>query len=298
LFVSYLLRTIDFQSHSGKSGVPGVNRKDLHALTVRLPGSTEEQCAIAAALSDVDELLRVLTRLIVKKRNLKQASMQQLLAGHARLPGFSGEWVTSNLGDKALKVGSGITPTGGSRVYRESGRPFIRSRNVGWGELLLDDIVFIDDETHNAFSSTEIEIGDVLLNITGASIGRSAVADSRLDGGNVNQHVCIIRPKPEELQPNFLKYVLLSGPGQKHVASFQAGGNRQGLNFAQIRSMKLRLPPFPEQNAIAHSLSDMDAEIAALERRVRKTEALKKGMMQELLTGSTRLVSTSLGREG
>ena len=93
---------------------------------------------------------------------------------------------------------------------------------------------------------------DVLLNITGASIGRSTVADSRIVGGNVNQHVCIIRVKPDELNPVLLNQYLISEHGQKQIDSFQAGGNRQGLNFGQIRSFKITLPPTEgEQTRIA-----------------------------------------------
>ena len=120
---------------------------------------------------------------------------------------------TKCLGDVAQKVGSGITPTGGERVYRSDGRPFVRSQNVGWGELKLDDIAFISDETHATFPATELRAGDVLLNITGASIGRCAVADGRLAGGNVNQHVCIIRTIPSALEPRYLSYYLLSEAG-------------------------------------------------------------------------------------
>jgi type I restriction enzyme S subunit len=106
-------------------------------------------------------------------------------------------WIPTSIGDKALKVGSGITPTGGDKVYKREGRPFLRSQNVGWGNLLLDDIAFIDEATHETFKSTEISADDVFLNITGASIGRSALADRRVERGNVNQHVCIIRAERE-----------------------------------------------------------------------------------------------------
>jgi type I restriction enzyme S subunit len=89
------------------------------------------------------------------------------------------DWIISRIGDEAIKVGSGITPTGGETVYQREGRPFLRSQNVGWGTLLLDDIAYISDEIHESFITTEIEVDDVFLNITGASIGRSAVADTR-----------------------------------------------------------------------------------------------------------------------
>ena len=202
-----------------------------------------------------------------------------------RFPEFRGAkgWTGEKLRSKTKKVGSGITPTGGEKNYKRSGRPFVRSQNIGWGELLLDDVAFIDEETHNSFSSTQIDVFDVLLNITGASIGRSAVADARIEGGNVNQHVCIIRVKPDELSPYFLNQYFNSHDGQKQVDSFQAGGNRQGLNFEQIRSFLIPLPAvFAEQQKIAECLSSVDELMAAQARKVDALKTHKKGLMQQL----------------
>ncbi len=199
-------------------------------------------------------------------------------------------WKSVILGDLTTKIGSGITPRGGSSNYLEYGRPFVRSQNVGWGNLLLDDLVYIDEETHRSFSATELEEGDVLLNITGASIGRTAVVSDSLFGGNVNQHVCIIRVDQAHTIPQFINYVLLSSLGQKQIDSFQAGGNRQGLNFSQVRSIKIDLPPTrAEQEAIAGALSDADALIESLEQLLTKKRQIKQGAMQELLTGKRRL---------
>ncbi|MDP2144298.1 MAG: restriction endonuclease subunit S, partial [Gallionella sp.] len=200
------------------------------------------------------------------------------------------DWEVAALGDLTAKIGSGITPTGGQRVYRSYGRPFMRSQNVGWGSLLLDDVAFIDESTHSTFADTEVQADDVFLNITGASIGRSAVADSRLVGGNVNQHVCIIRTDERKLVPRFLNMFLLSAGGQRQIDSFQAGGNRQGLNFGQVRSMRVPLPPTEaEQRAIAAALSDVDALLGGLDRLIAKKHDLKHAAMQQLLTGQTRL---------
>ncbi len=199
------------------------------------------------------------------------------------------DWQIDLIGNKTSRVGSRITPTGGEKVYKDGGRPFLRSQNVGWGNLMLDDIAFIDDETHGTFSATEIEADDVFLNITGASIGRSAVADSRVAGGNVNQHVCIIRTITSQLDPNFTNYFLLSNFGQRQIDSFQAGGNRQGLNFEQIRSFQLPIPPLLEQRAIATALSDVDTLLAQLDQLIAKKRDLKQATMQQLLTGQTRL---------
>ena len=199
------------------------------------------------------------------------------------------DWGVKTLGEKTTKIGSGITPTGGEKVYKSEGRPFLRSQNVGWGNLILEDVAYIDDEIHNTFKATEIEKNDVFLNITGASIGRSTIADERVETGNVNQHVCIIRTIENELNPKFLNYFLLSKKGQKQIDSFQAGGNRQGLNFRQIKSFQIPTPPLPEQQAIASALSDVDALITALEQLITKKRNIKQGAMQQLLTGEKRL---------
>jgi type I restriction enzyme S subunit len=194
------------------------------------------------------------------------------------------DWELKQLGDLTVKIGSGITPKGGEKVYKSTGKPFIRSQNVGWGSLILDDIVFIDEGTHKSFQSTEIKDGDVFLNITGASIGRSAVSVESVKGGNVNQHVCIIRPDRNLLNPGFLNSFLLSIQGQKLIDSYQAGGNRQGLNFEQIKSFKIALPPLPEQKTIAHVLGLMDSAINTNNRLIAQKELQKKWLMHQLLS--------------
>lgn len=199
------------------------------------------------------------------------------------------DWECGRLGGLTTRVGSGITPSGGERVYVTEGRPFLRSQNVGWGVLDLADLAFITDKIHASFVASEVEEGDVLLNITGASIGRSAVADSTVARGNVNQHVCEIRTDPKRLDPYFLNSYLLSAAGQKQIDSFQAGGNRQGLNYSQIRSFLIPRPPLSEQRAIAAALSDVDELLAALEALIAKKRAVKQAAMQQLLTGKSRL---------
>ncbi len=179
---------------------------DFVAMPLPAPSLPEQQ-KLADCLSSVDELIAAQARQVDALKTHKKALMQQLFPREGetvprlRFPEFrdAGEWKAQELGPKTTKVGSGITPSGGDKNYKRTGRPFMRSQNVGWGSLLLDDVAFIDEETHRSFSSTEIEASDVLLNITGASIGRSAVADMRIIGGNVNQHVCIIRSKTGEL---------------------------------------------------------------------------------------------------
>ena len=196
---------------------------------------------------------------------------------HLRFPEFSGEWEKHTIGELAIKVGSGVTPKGGETVYKKEGHPFVRSQNVGLGVLLLEDIAYIDDTTHIRQKNTELQIDDVLLNITGASIGRSAVVNEQIAGGNVNQHVCIIRTK-DNLVSSFLCNFLLSNYGQKQIDSFQAGGNRQGLNFEQIKSIKIGIPCVKEQSKIAKTLQLLDERIATQNKIIEKLESLIKGI--------------------
>ena len=214
-----------------------------------------------------------------------------------RFPEFTEEWKETKIGDITSKVGSGVTPKGGSAVYKTSGHLFIRSQNVGNGRFLLDDVAYIDEATHKKQINTELKDGDVLLNITGASIGRTTVVNKNVEGGNVNQHVCIIRLL-EDYSPNYICNYLLSYGGQKQIDSFQAGGNREGLNFEQIRSIKFSIPSFREQSKIASLLSLLEERIAtqnkiiedlkklkvAITQKISKDNSNRKVMLSELLT--------------
>ena len=194
-----------------------------------------------------------------------------------RFPEFTEEWKKTKIGDITSKVGSGVTPKGGSAVYKTSGHLFIRSQNVGNGCFLLDDVAYIDEATHKKQINTELKEGDVLLNITGASIGRTTVVNKNIEGGNVNQHVCIIRLL-EDFSPNYICNYLLSYGGQKQIDSFQAGGNREGLNFEQIRSIKFSVPSFKEQSKIASLLSLLDERIATQSKIIEDLKKLKSAI--------------------
>ena len=199
-----------------------------------------------------------------------------------RFPEFTEEWKKTKIGDITSKVGSGVTPKGGSAVYKTSGHLFIRSQNVGNGRFLLDDVAYIDEATHKKQINTELKDGDVLLNITGASIGRTTVVNKNVEGGNVNQHVCIIRLL-EDYSPNYICNYLLSYGGQKQIDSFQAGGNREGLNFEQIRSIKFSIPSFREQSKIASLLSLLEERIATQNKIIEDLKKLKVAIRDKQL---------------
>lgn len=197
------------------------------------------------------------------------------------------EWPVISLGSATVKVGSGITPKGGESAYLPSGIPLIRSQNVLWGKLDLGEVAFIPKEQHESMSGTKVQYRDVLLNITGASIGRSCVFEEKGQEANVNQHVCIIRPT-DTLDPSYLCAILLSAIGQKQIDSYQGGGNREGLNFEQIRNFIIPLPPLREQRKIAVILSAWNHALEKIEALIDTKERFKRGLMQTLLTGKKR----------
>lgn len=290
-WLHYSLDLLNLNRFATGQAQPGLSVDVLENVALTIPPLEAEQQKIASCLSSLDDLITAQAKKIDLLKTYKKGLMQQLFPREGetqprlRFPEFrgDGEWEESELGPKVTKVGSGVTPSGGDRNYKPTGRPFVRSQNVGWGSLLLDDVAYIDEVTHASFDSTEILDRDVLLNITGASIGRSALADERIAGGNVNQHVCIIRTKPNELSPLFLNQYLISPRGQKRINSFQAGGNRQGLNFAQIRSLAIPLPTTSsEQYHIARCLSSLDALTATEIRNLEALKTHKKGLMQGL----------------
>ncbi|HOG49853.1 MAG TPA: restriction endonuclease subunit S [Lentisphaeria bacterium] len=276
---------------TGTSGsMKNITKPAVLELEIAAPSFTEQQ-KIADCLASLDELITLEAQKLNTLKTHKKGLMQQLFPAEGetlpklRFPKFrdAGGWEQRELGPLTTKVGSGITPTGGDKNYNTEGRTFVRSQNVGWGELILNDVAFIDEGTHQSFAGTEIQLSDVLLNITGASIGRSAVADARIAGGNVNQHVCIIRVRQGELHPVLLNQFLISEHGQKQIDSFQAGGNRQGLNFAQIRSFSIPLPPTEnEQCRIADCLVSLDDLISAQAQKLAALKTHKKGLMQQL----------------
>ena len=206
---------------------------------------------------------------------------KKLNVPNLRFPEFEGEWEKCKLGELTTKVGSGSTPKGGNAVYTSVGHCFVRSQNVGMGYLILDDIAHIDDDIHQKHKATELNEDDVLLNITGASIGRTAIATKEIEGGNVNQHVCIIRAN-SKVSPKFLCNYIQTKKIQNYIQSLQTGGSREGLNFEQIRSFPISLPNIAEQNKNAQLLDKLNERIATQNKIIDKLQSLIKGISSKI----------------
>jgi type I restriction enzyme S subunit len=281
LFVFYFLRSIDFTRHNSGGAQQSLNRNFIYPIQVGVP-RPPEQLAIAGTLSDVDELIGALDQLIAKKRDLKQAAMQQLLTGQIRLPGFHGEWEETTLGHIGECI-IGLTYKPENVV--EHGLLVLRSSNVQNGQLAYDDNVYVNLEVPEHLVTRP---GDILICVRNGSralIGKCAMIGKAVAGVTFGAFMSVYRTK----HSRFIFHVFQGHDIQRQIHE-NIGATINQITNKDLKAFRVKLPLENEQAAIAEVLSDMDAELAALEQRRDKTRALKQGMMQELLTGRTRLV--------
>lgn len=201
-------------------------------------------------------------------------------------------WEITKIKYGVIKVGSGKTPSGGAEVYTDSGVLFLRSQNVYDCALVLDNPTYISYETDATMKSTRVLPNDVLLNITGASIGRCCVVPETLGAANVNQHVCIIRTDSSFFLPKFMQYFWVSHLGRYAISLFQTGGNREGLSFDAIRSTPIPYLSISEQSKI---VTYLDSECSRIDAMLTKTHAsieeykkLKQAVITQAVTKGVR----------
>ena len=256
-----------------------------------------EQRRIARALSDVDELISALGKLIEKKRNIKTGAMQQLLTGKTRLPGFGVrrtefkqtelgpipvDWEVMRLGDVCTDYAYG---TGAEAVDYDGENKYIRITDIDEDSHLYSPLPLASP---SFFSEGHVvKENDLLVARTGASVGKTYFY-SKSDGKLIFAGF-LMKANVKHAEGKFIFYLTLTDYYKRWVLSESARSGQPGINIRQLQSLLLPLPPLSEQKAIAAVLSDMDAEIAALEADRAKYERIKTGMMQELLTGKTRL---------
>lgn len=307
----YHLLNFDLTKLNEATGVPSINREYLYQVNINYC-TLDEQRKIAEILTTVDDAIEQTEALIRKYQRIKQGLMQDFLTRGVDANGqlrqvaklapslykqnddqwIPNDWTIRTIENLSIYVGSGITPKGGSEVYVSEGVMFIRSQNVTFEGLLLNDVAYIDDKIHRSMCRSEIFPFDVLINITGASIGRCCVFPDWLGRANVNQHVCAIRfTSPDYYDSNYLSYVLSSWIGQSQIDKLNAGGNRQGLNYQQLRSFQIPWPEKNERKIIVDILNRNDELITIEKNNHLKLLSLKKGLMQDLLTGKVRVTA-------
>ncbi len=279
-------------------GIPQLTGIQFSKYKVALP-PLPEQRAIAEALSDADALLEALDRLITKKRDLKQAAMQQLLTGKQRLPGFSGEWEMKTLGEM-FDFSGGYTASrdqlsAEGHCYLHYGD--IHGASKTWIDTLSDyqDIPKLNIPLKRVSANSLLRDGDVVFvdaseDDEGTSKHLVVVNKERIPFIS-GLHTIVAKGKTENLVHEYRRYCFQTSAIRQQFLFYAVGTKVSGISKTNIAKLKLPIPSPPEQTAIAAILSDMDAELAALEQRRDKTRALKQAMMQELLTGKTRIVS-------
>ncbi|MCB5196388.1 restriction endonuclease subunit S [Deefgea salmonis] len=198
-------------------------------------------------------------------------------------------WVVSRIGFHANKIGSGKTPKGGSEIYQDDGILFLRSQNIYDDGLRIEhsECVYVSNEIHEEMYGTHVKSGDVLLNITGGSIGRSCLVPANFTEANVNQHVCILRFSDEFNE--FFSYVIKADLVQSQIDSCQTGGNREGLNFDQISKLIVCIPPIEERKIIVNrvklSIEKFDQIESAARQAIEKMQERRTALISAAVTG-------------
>jgi len=294
-FIARILSKFAPRHVSRHLGNPKLMNDVMKRATVPLP-PLQEQRAIATALSDVDALLEELDRLIAKKRDIKQAAMQQLLTGETRLPGFDGEWESFRLGDHVTFLKTGTN----SRAELQSDGNDASVRYLHYGDIHASKASFMDSSalpflpSEKAATLGRLQNGDLIMSDAsediegiGKSVEITNVGTADVVAG---LHTIAARFSPDVLADGFKAYLQYCPAFITPLRRLAAGTKVYATTRKHVESIEMQLPGLEEQVAIAHVFKDMDTEIQALEQRRSKTAELKQGMMQELLTGRTRLV--------
>ena len=295
-YLYYVLLNMEasWSKHGQTGSQMNLNTGLISSTSVPLPPLAEQR-AIAEALSNVDRLLAALEVLIAKKRAVKQAAMQQLLTGKSRLPGFSGAWETRRLGDTFTCLPTANNPRADLREYGQIGyihygdvhahaQPVL---NCAYYELPWIDKSRVDNVAHLQDGDLiMVDASEDLVGV-GKSIEVHGVAGKTVVAG---LHTILCRGNPDYWAMGFKAYLQFIPAFKSALIRMATGISVYAISKKQLADIKLALPALLEQEAIVSVLSDMDAEIAALERRRDKTCAVKQGMMQQLLTGRVRLV--------
>ena len=302
-FIYFLFQKIGFERFASGSGVPTLNRNDAHEFKIALPKSTAEQTAIATVLSDTDALISSLQTLIAKKQAIKLSAMQNLLSGKIRLPEFTQrpdgsskttrqtelgcvpeDWEVVEL-EKVAEIKSGGTPSTNRSEFWNGHILWCTPTDITSlsGKYLSDTNRKITEMGLNNSAAELLPTGSVLMT-SRATIGECAIAKRPMTTNQGFKNFICNRTVNNE----FL-YYLLSSQKDKFIELCN-GSTFLEISTTQVRKFKITIPKSTtEQTSIAQLLSNMDAEIEALGCRLKKTQALKQGMMQALLTGKIRL---------
>lgn len=298
----FLQYATQFYKRPDTNGAKIMNNEMAVILSLKL--SNEEQTAIANYLdqktSQIDDLIAKKERLIQLLEEERTAIINHAVtkgldptvpmkdSGIEWLGEIPAHWNVTKVKNTNKKIGSGVTPKGGAEIYELSGIPLLRSQNIYFDGFRLENVAYITSEIHDSMKNSQVQSGDVLLNITGGSIGRCYYVTDEFSEANVNQHVCIVRPN-DRIITEFLYYVLSSSIGQQQIDLCQTGGNREALNFEQLKNFFLCLPEVDEQKSIVQQLNfklnSINLTIEKFRKEIELIIEYKTALISEVVTG-------------
>ena len=284
-FLSELLESLNYEQYNSGTAQPKLNKQTCSRIPVGHPPTKLEQQGIAQALSDADTLIESLEQLIAKKRQIKQGAIQELLTVKRRLPGFNHSWSKTQMKNELLQPATyGIVTSG---TFVQNGVKMLRGGDISEGKINTN-LPMVSYEKANEYSRTKLEKNDVVIALVGYP-GESAKIPNELVGANISRAVGLLRLKPT-LLPDFLVCYLNSPVGRRLVLAPSAGSAQQVVNLAALNKLTFDIPNLEEQHVISEFFLAIDSEISNLECKLDKARQIKRGMMQELLTGRIRLI--------
>lgn len=288
-FAHYLLTTVKMSSLVATTALPSLNNGQLRSIPLRVPDDLDEQRAIVAVLAEADELVSTLERVIAKKRSLRTGTMQQLLTGRSRLPGFVEDWsdvVVANL----LQFKNGLNK---SSEFFGIGTPIVNFMDVMSGPIITQrdvqgQVTLTRDEIKR-FSARKDDLFFTRTSESVDEVGTTAVLVDDVKDAVFSGFVLRGRPRDERVDSRFLAFRLQLADARSQITSTATYTTRALTNGTALGRIAFRLPPRDEQVAIAEVIVDLDAEIRTARRRLAKARDIRAGMLHELLTGRTRL---------
>ena len=282
---------------SDRVAMPKINRKVLGECIFVYP-DRKQQARICEYLDS--SCAAIDAAVAAKRRQLDTLDTLRKSIIHGFFADHSGA-INERVKDVAGKITSGVTPDGGSAGYLDSGIPLLRSQNVHFDGLRLDDVAYISAETHAGMRGSQVKPRDVLLNITGASIGRCTFVPDRFGEGNVNQHVCVIRPGPC-VDHRFLAAFLSSPMGQDQILSTFTGASRQGLSHSDLGLIRIPFPKLSVQREIVTKIEQYDLKqrslFGCIEAQIAALTGYRKSLIHECVTGQRRVTELDLAWVG
>lgn len=311
-FCNYLLKSYNFieefyrMGHGIVADLWTTRYDEMKAIVVAIPPFVE-QTTIANFLNEktaqidltIAQKEKQIELLKERRQIFIQKAVTQGLNPDAPMKNSGVEWIgdipehweIKRIKHCTSKIGSGVTPSGGGNTYLDLGIPLLRSQNILFGKIDLDGVAFISEKVNNSMSNSKVQKGDVLLNITGGSIGRCHYVESEMEM-NVNQHVCILRPTGQ-ITTVFLNGLLASNIGQDQIWFNQQGGGREGLNFQALKNFFIPLPPKKEQVDISQYIESLSRKFevasACKQKEIEKLKEYKATLINSAVTGKIKV---------